>query len=466
VGENHFHIDRRTLVGGLGVALFGLSVGTGRAESSVEVRVMSETEPLLTGKRVAYEIVLDDVTDGIGAFAFEFSLDGNAAKFDDIEIDDEPQFLETTVEDDSLQLEGATGAEEYQPEGNTLGTVWVNGLQEGETELGIEQAEISDSDNEHYTVDAEGVSVEVVDPDSATMDIEQFDIDTPVEAGEQLTATLDLSNPSPLSVERTVTVDIDGIDEQEVSVALDQEETTTETIAFSTGDGGTYTATADTGDEDTSKEVRVLRPPSFTIDDIDVEKTIDAGETLSPAVTVKNAGDQSGTTTLTATIDGIGSDETNAEIAEGESTEFSLSIPTGDGGIYALVVETNDDEDVREIAVQDSGEDESEQDEQSSQTDRLEDEDEQTDAGDDDESVNGEEQTADDDQEDDHSGEQTADETANESAINESTGDELADDSGPGFTIPVALASAGGLGYVLSRFTKTTDESVTGDSQH
>jgi hypothetical protein len=86
-------------------------------------------------------------------------------------------------------------------------------------------------------------------------------------------------------------------------------------------------------------------PASFNVGITSVTNPVDAGDTIEVTAQIDNTGGQADTQTISLSVPGLGSDQTTAQLAAGESVERTLDISTtsSDAGEYTAEVLSADD---------------------------------------------------------------------------------------------------------------------------
>jgi tRNA A-37 threonylcarbamoyl transferase component Bud32 len=206
---------------------------------------------------------------------------------------------------------------------------------------------------------------EEVEP--ANFDVSIDNTNSPVTEGEDLRVDATVTNTGEESDSQRVTAEVPDVDSASETIELDSGSSTTETFTIPTEDGdtGTHSLEISTDDNTDSTSVSIEEqeePASF---DVSVESTnspVTGGDDLTVDVAVTNTGEQDGTQTVTAEVQGVGSDSERVSLSGGSSTTETLRIPTntGDDGSYSVSVSTDDDSTSTSVSVsadQPSGDD-------------------------------------------------------------------------------------------------------------
>ena len=180
----------------------------------------------------------------------------------------------------------------------------------------------------------------------------QFDVtidstNAPITAGDTLTVTATVENTGGTVSTRTVTLSTGGVqrDTASVSLASGASETVSLTWATASGDAGNYTATVGTANDSASAPIRVLNTPaSFEPTILETNSPVLNGSDFVVTAKVTNTGNLTATKTIKLISGGAGSNQTDITLAPGESTNVTLSVPTGalSIGDHTLLFNTED----------------------------------------------------------------------------------------------------------------------------
>lgn len=180
-------------------------------------------------------------------------------------------------------------------------------------------------------------------------------------------------NTGTINESSTVELLLDGGVVGERTADLLVEQDVTYTFENELGDlgPGNYTLTVRTPDDEATTEVTLEEPHStLELTDIDVQTTVQQGETVEPAVVVNNTGNVPGSGSVTVRLEEHFEDW-EIELGPGENqTVVFEEIPVDyEPGAYTLVFETSDDQQTVELVVEapeqeseESDEDESDED--------------------------------------------------------------------------------------------------------
>jgi len=222
-------------------------------------------------------------------------------------------------------------------------------LTSGETTAETLSVPTAAGDNGTYTAtvksanDTASAGLQVLEP--AIFEVEITDTTDAVE-GDSLSATVGVTNVGGTSATQSVELSVPALGTNSTQVTLDGGDSATATLSLATGSGdaGSYTATVTSDDDSASTGVTVFEPANFTVA---IASTTDAveGEPLSVTVDITNAGDVTGTQTLTLDVPGVGSTSTKVSAASTTSTTETLSLGTsvGDAGDYTATVTSDND---------------------------------------------------------------------------------------------------------------------------
>jgi hypothetical protein len=206
-------------------------------------------------------------------------------------------------------------------------------------EFTVELADFGDSENGSTTVE------EVSSPDFA---VDIVGTNDPVDAGQAVEVTANVSNVGDAEGTQSVELSIDGLGSDSTTVTLGAGDSTEETLTVGTaaGDDGSYTAAVTTANDSASTTVEVedAGEAEFQVADVETNAPLVEGEDLEVTVTVENIGDAVGTQTVT--VGAVDLEQVSAEftLEAGNSAQKTLTLGTeiGDTGEHTLVVETED----------------------------------------------------------------------------------------------------------------------------
>jgi acyl-CoA hydrolase len=202
--------------------------------------------------------------------------------------------------------------------------------------------------------DGDTGTVTVQEPDILTVEI--ADTNSPVFEGETLAVETTVENTGTSTITKDVSLAVGGDQRDEISVTLDAGATTMATLEWVTADGdaGDYTATVASADDEDTTDVAVQEPAAFTVDITDTNSPVVEGETLAVDATVENTGGTTATQDVSLSVAGDQRDRTSVSLDPGATAAVSLEWGTdeGDAGDYAATVESADDDDSADVAVE------------------------------------------------------------------------------------------------------------------
>lgn len=310
------------------------------------------------------------------AAAIAVSMTGSAAAQADYEVDidetnspvEQGETLEVMAEitnvgdvageqDVVLEIDGdaVDGVEEVVLEAGMSTTetlVWNTEDEEG----GDYNATVSSDDDS----DSEMVAVE--EPAFFEVDIEETN--SPVEEGDLLEVTAEISNTGDETDGQDIDLEIDGeVEDTELEVVLEAGMSTTETLEYQTeeGDAPEVDATVASEDDSDLELVVVEEPAFFEVEITETNSPVQEGETLEVAADVTNTGDVEDTKYVTFEIwaedwdDEIDSQPLTLEGGETDEVVFQWGTEEGDASddLEALV-ETEDSGDWELVEVEEA----------------------------------------------------------------------------------------------------------------
>jgi acyl-CoA hydrolase len=201
-------------------------------------------------------------------------------------------------------------------------------------------------------------TIERAAPADANFAVEALRTNGPVQSGDSLAVTTEITNTGDQSVTQTIQIDA-GFRQQTEQIFLTAGERTTTTVEFSTTDitPDTYAIQAETEDDTASSEVTVERPPqaeaNFAVQSIRTNEPAADGESFAVTAEVTNTGDQSATQPVRVDT-GFGKKTHQVTLAGGESTTTTFEFATDDisPGSYTVQAATEDDSASRITAIQ------------------------------------------------------------------------------------------------------------------
>ena len=180
----------------------------------------------------------------------------------------------------------------------------------------------------------------------STMAVEIVDTTTPVEAGEHLNVTADVTQAGNQTATERVELDADALGSDAVPLDIENGETVSVSLSVDTavGDEGTHTAVVRCGGASDSTQVDVRAPPSFEVDIYDFEDTVEAGHEVALDVRVSNAGGLSETQTVQIESVLFGTEQFEVTLDGGQShvESIPLKIPPDATGEYRITATSDD----------------------------------------------------------------------------------------------------------------------------
>jgi hypothetical protein len=191
-----------------------------------------------------------------------------------------------------------------------------------------------------------------------------FDAPEEVAAGESVVVAYEVENAGTFLDTQTITFTVNGVQQDtESNVTLAGGETVSDTFTYEvSAEAGPDLAVGVSTGDDTAETVLAVAVPAaanFTVDIVDTTTTVTAGGALAVTADVTNAGEGSGTQTVTLDVPGLGTQTTEVTLDGGESTVVTLELATatGDVGTYNATVSTDGDEAGVEAEVLEGGKD-------------------------------------------------------------------------------------------------------------
>ncbi|RLM53930.1 PKD domain-containing protein [Halobellus sp. Atlit-31R] len=255
------------------------------------------------------------------------------------------------------------GFDEAEAGGNVLQVVW---LENGTYEVTYDVEVPSDAAEGDYTVTTEGSGINpangdrLVESTTTTITVETTPDNQPP------SASFDVSPTEP-TVGESVTVNASGSADADGSVesyAWDFGDGTTatgETATHTFTSPGEYevelTVTDDGGANDTATQTvsveEAAAPAAFQLSGLDVQSPVTQGDTATVSAIVENTGDDAGTQTVSAAVDGSTVDSQEVSLAGGASQSVSFDLATADLSIgdHGVEISTADDSATGQLTV-------------------------------------------------------------------------------------------------------------------
>jgi len=193
--------------------------------------------------------------------------------------------------------------------------------------------------------DAATRTVAVLSPAEFVVNITDAPAD--VAAGENLTASYEVTNAGDAAATQTVEFSVNGTVENTTTVTLDGGETFTSAFTYPTGsaDIPAVAAAVSTADDTDSQAVGVLEPAEFVVNITALEEAVVAGETVTAEYEVENTGGAGATRNVTFAVNGTTEGTAAVTLDGGETVAGNFSYQTGsaDAPAVAVTVSTPDD---------------------------------------------------------------------------------------------------------------------------
>ncbi|MHA2052086.1 MAG: DUF2341 domain-containing protein [Candidatus Kariarchaeaceae archaeon] len=193
-----------------------------------------------------------------------------------------------------------------------------------------------------YSVEVNGLSGDfiVYTPEPAEFELSGFDLSgTHVQPGELIEGTVIVSNLGEVSGSYSIEVELDGVIVDLQMVTLDGGESTTVTFIISSDDEGTHSVQL----ESQIKSFIVSLPPApaeMVVSGLSLSKSeVEPGEEIEGSVTIENVGEESGTYSLAASLDGSLIHEEVLSLNGGQSTTITFDVSSDEPGSHTVQVE-------------------------------------------------------------------------------------------------------------------------------
>lgn len=198
-------------------------------------------------------------------------------------------------------------------------------------------------------------------PEEAYFTVSVDGTNSPVTAGEDTRIDVTVTNRGEDSGSQAVRVEIPDIGEDAEPVSLNGGSSMAVSLGTPTDidDAGEYTAEVSTNDDSADTEFVVdERGTDMDISVSDTNSPVTEGETLTVEATLSNPSGISASGTVTAEVDGLGSDTGRSSLAEGEEETKNFEIPTedGDAGEYTVTVSVGGATDSTDVTVEEDTE--------------------------------------------------------------------------------------------------------------
>lgn len=244
----HTTMNRRTFLGAcIGCGLLGFAPGVQGAEDhTLQLALAPADLSAAPGDDVSVDIVLQGPDNGVSAFDLTVeTADSSVIEFTDATIERDTLVDDIAVTAESVELEAALGDNTYDPADEVVPvTLELTVVDAGSTSLEFGESDVSDLDNNLYSITEMGGTSVTSDDDAdpAMFDVEILSTTSPVVEGESISATVELENVGGDAGEQSVTASIDGVSDDTHVVALDPGETIERTFVLgtNTGDAGSH----------------------------------------------------------------------------------------------------------------------------------------------------------------------------------------------------------------------------------
>ncbi len=215
--------------------------------------------------------------------------------------------------------------------------------------------------------DYQKITVEKEPPvGEAFFDVDIVEKNDPIEAGETLEVTTEITNTGDESATQNINLKIGGerIDMEEVSLEPNETETVTLTWETDEDDIGDHWVKVYSDDDKAKQQISVTEPDVeeafFGIEDITKNDPINVNETLTVDAVISNNGNETGTQNVTLSITDADGEEIHTESqelmldpAQNETVSFEWDTAGVEAGNYTATVSTDDDDFEQEFAIED-----------------------------------------------------------------------------------------------------------------
>ena len=210
-----------------------------------------------------------------------------------------------------------------------------------------------DSRYGHGIIDV-GAAIELLESE-VFFEVSIDETNSPVTEGDTLTINATIENTGDEEGTQTIDVDAGDLGEDNVSVTLNANESTQETLSVETGEGDAadYNATVSSEDDSDSTTVTVVEPAFFHVSIDETNSPVEVNETLDVNTTIENTGTETATQTVEMEIDNQSRDSASVTLDGNSSTSITLQWTPEDSdvGTHTATVSSDDDFDTVEIDV-------------------------------------------------------------------------------------------------------------------
>ncbi len=197
------------------------------------------------------------------------------------------------------------------------------------------------------SVVTEQVSVTVLEP--AAFRVDSLESNSPVDEGESLTLTAEITNAGDVAAEQQIGFSVPGLNESAaVNVSLGANSTTVETVSTETtaGDASEYFGAVTTPDDTSTTSLQVLGPAFFnlTVGEASSETDVLENQEVRVLTGVINTGDEPATQTVTLSVGGgepVAAEEVQLGPGEFEVLNLTYQADGDDDGTEVIVSTEN-----------------------------------------------------------------------------------------------------------------------------
>jgi len=295
----------------------------------ITVGLQPESERIDAGETATYDVVVQNVDGGVGAYDFTVSVgDASVASITDVAAQGNPsgETTDISITEDGSSADVMAALADTSDSGSVaIATVTIEGDADGTSDLGLSVDALGTEAGESYDVsETTGASVTVEseqEPEPANFAVGITDTNSPVVEGDSIEVTALIENTGETEATRDIELDVGELGTDSVSVTLDGDEKTTKTLNVETeaGDAGEYTARMSTGDDtdsttvsaterdeepvywqvDFSADAAPPEPPSYWPDDLMAALgNSDDGVTQNPSLLRQSTDGQLGDVTI------------------------------------------------------------------------------------------------------------------------------------------------------------------------
>ncbi|GAB7011621.1 hypothetical protein JCM31271_35640 [Halorubrum trueperi] len=301
----------------------GTDSGDDTDPARFEITSVETNTPTVIGETVTVTVEVTNTGDEAATNEISFSLDEYLKDEADVTLDaGESTIVDLSYVTKSGDAQDWTLAVET-PDDTDTQTVTVEepSRDSNDTDDGNDGDDGSDGSSSH----GGGSTVSHGDP---AFDIDAFDIDGPVKAGEPLRMNATVTNTGSADGERLLWFTLDDRTLNETVIELDRgEELNVSYVHETPVEGhGVWNLSAHTPDDQVDRSTEVLELHSnITIDAVETNGPVTAGETLNATVNVSNTGDIAGNQTVALYLDDQRMDARSVTLEPNESIAVTLA---------------------------------------------------------------------------------------------------------------------------------------------